>query len=69
MLKNPPKTDHKQIKQIFAQAESDLKLALKEKQIPKGEGLFGESREFIVFELAKSSEQTIEQLVTSKASR
>ncbi len=58
-MKNPPKTKHKLIKQNFAQAENDLRLVLKEKQIPKGEGLFGESREFIVFELAKASNQTI----------
>ena len=58
-MKNPPKTKHKLIKQNFVQAENDLKLAMKEKQIPKGEGFFGESREFIVFELAKASNQTI----------
>jgi len=61
-VKAPPKTKHKLIKQIFAQAESDLKLALKEKQIPEGEGLFGESREFIVFELAKASNQVVTTL-------
>ncbi len=66
ILKNPPKTKHKLIKQNFAQAESDLKLALKEKQIPKGEGLFGESREFIVFELAKASNQTVTSLAVAE---
>ncbi|MGY5880389.1 MAG: MBL fold metallo-hydrolase [Candidatus Thorarchaeota archaeon] len=65
-MKNPPKTKHKLIKQNFAQAESDLKLALKEKQIPKGEGFFGESREFIVFELAKASNQTIGTLANAE---
>lgn len=61
-MKNPPKTKHKMIQQIFEQAESDLKLVLKEKQTPKGEGLFGESREFIVFELAKALNQNTEAL-------
>ncbi len=54
------------IQQIFAQAESDLKLALKGKQIPKGEGIFGESREFIVFELAKALNQNAESLETAQ---
>ncbi len=62
LLKIPPKTKHKMIKQIFEQAERDLELALKEKQIPEGEGLFGESREFIVFELAKSTNQIADTL-------
>lgn len=66
ILKNPPKTKHKMIQQIFAQAENDLKLALKEKHIPKGEGLFGESREFIVFELAKALNQNTESLETAQ---
>jgi len=66
ILKNPPKTKHKLIQQIFAQAESDLKLALKEKQIPKGEGLFGESREYIVFELAKALNQNTDALNTAQ---
>ncbi len=66
ILKNPPKTKHKMIQQIFAQAESDLKLALKGKQIPKGEGIFGESREFIVFELAKALNQNAESLETAQ---
>ena len=66
ILKNPPKTKHKMIQQIFAQAESDLKLALKGKQIPKGEGIFGESREFIVFELAKALNQNTESLETAQ---
>ncbi|MGY5860393.1 MAG: MBL fold metallo-hydrolase [Candidatus Thorarchaeota archaeon] len=65
-MKSPPKTKHKLIKQIFAQAESDLKIALKEKQIPEGEGLFGESREFIVFELAKASNQVVNTLPIAK---
>ncbi len=54
------------IQQIFAQAESDLKLTLKEKQIPEGEGLFGESREFIVFELAKALNQNTDALNTAQ---
>ena len=66
ILKNPPKTKHKMIQQIFAQAESDLKLALKGKQIPKGDGIFGESREFIVFELAKALNQNAESLETAQ---
>ncbi len=66
ILKNPPKTKHKMIQQIFAQAESDLKLAMKEKQIPKGEGLFGESREYIVFELAKALNQNTDALNTAQ---
>ncbi len=66
ILKNPPKTKHKMIQQIFAQAESDLKLTLKEKQIPEGEGLFGESREFIVFELAKALNQNTDALNTAQ---
>lgn len=66
VLKIPPKTKHKMIKQIFEQAESDLKLALKEKQIPEGDGLFGESREFIVFELAKATNQSTEFLSTTE---
>ena len=65
-MKAPPKTNHKKIKQIFSQAESDLKLALKGAQIPKGEGLFGESREFIVFELAKTSSQAVDSLPIAK---
>lgn len=50
------------IKQTLEKAESDLKLALKEKPIQKGEGLFGESRELIVYELAKASNQTVSTL-------
>ena len=65
-MKNPPKTKHKLIKQIFSQAESDLKIALKNKPIPKGEGLFGESREFIVFELAKSAGESISSLTIAE---
>ncbi|MGY5873534.1 MAG: MBL fold metallo-hydrolase [Candidatus Thorarchaeota archaeon] len=61
-MKNPPKTKHKAIKQFFDQAESDLKLAQKGKKIPKGEGLFGESRELIVYELAKSSNESTDSL-------
>ncbi len=66
ILKNPPKTKHKMIQQIFEQAEKDLKLALKAKQLPKGEGIFGESREYIVFELAKALNQNIDSLNTAQ---
>ena len=62
IVKAPPKTKHKLIRRIFSQAESDLKIAMKEKPVPEGEGLFGESREFIVFELAKASNQTVSTL-------
>ncbi len=55
-MKIPPKTKHKLIKELFSQAEKDLKLVEKEKQIPEGEGPFGESREFITYQLAKASD-------------
>ncbi len=62
ILSIPPKTKHKLIKQIFTQAEKDLNNSLKGQPIPEEAGLFGESREFIVFELAKASNQNIESL-------
>ncbi|TFG28778.1 MBL fold metallo-hydrolase [Candidatus Thorarchaeota archaeon] len=61
-MKNLPKTKNKKIKQIFDQAESDLKLLQKGKKVPEGEGLFGESREFIVFELAQTTDESTDNL-------
>ena len=66
ILNIPPKTKHKLIKQIFNQAEKDLNNSLKGQSIPEGEGLFGESREFIIFELAKATNQDTEFLTIAK---
>jgi len=65
-VKNLPKTKHRKIKQIFDQAESDLNSLAKGKKIPEGEGLFGESREYIVYELAKASSADVDELLDAK---
>jgi putative mRNA 3-end processing factor len=65
-LKGPPKTKYKEIKKVLDQAEEDLKLVLKANKVPEGEGLFGESRELIVFELAKSGNHETESLLIGK---
>jgi len=62
----PPKTKHKLIKQSFIQAEKDLDNQIKGKAKPEGVGLFGEPREFIVFELAKATNQNTESLKIAK---
>jgi len=60
--KGVPKTKSKVIRTLFSKAESDLKQVTKGKLIPDELGVFGESREFLVFELAKSMENAIESL-------
>jgi putative mRNA 3-end processing factor len=62
-LKEPPKVKHKAIKKIFDQAAEDLEQVVKGKKVPEGEGPFGESREFIVFEMAKSTNQETQSLL------
>jgi putative mRNA 3-end processing factor len=61
-VKGPSKLKHKEIQKVFDQAAEDLKVVLKGKKISEGEGPFGESREYIVFELAKSSNYEIDNL-------
>ncbi|TFG30923.1 MBL fold metallo-hydrolase [Candidatus Thorarchaeota archaeon] len=61
-MKTLLKTKHKKIKQTFEQAENDLKSIQRGKKIPEGEGLLGESRELIVFELAQTSNISTENL-------
>ncbi len=47
---------------MFSKAESDLSIILKGKEISDEPGIFGESRELLVFELAKSRESPINSL-------
>ncbi|MBN2228595.1 MAG: MBL fold metallo-hydrolase [Candidatus Thorarchaeota archaeon] len=61
-MKGPPKTKHKEIKDIFDKASEDLKNLSKGKKISAGEGPFGESQEYIIFELAKATNQSTENL-------
>ncbi len=60
--KGVPKTKSKVIRKLFSAAESDLQLVTKGKLIPDELGTFGESRELLVFELAKSTGNVIESL-------
>jgi putative mRNA 3-end processing factor len=57
-----PKTKNKVIKELFDQATSDIDLVKKGKKIPDEKGPFDESREFLVFEVAKTKEIDIEGL-------
>ncbi len=54
-LKGIPKTKNKAIRQILDQAASDIELLKKGKEILDGSGAFDESREFIVYEIAKAN--------------
>ena len=65
-LKEPLETKHEEIKRMLHQAEADLKEVLTGKKVPEGEGFFGESREFIAFELAKSKNQDTSSLQIAK---
>ncbi|MFW9980802.1 MAG: hypothetical protein ACFFE3_02660, partial [Candidatus Thorarchaeota archaeon] len=60
--KGIPKTKNKIIRAMLSQAESDLKLLSKNGKIPDGNDIFDESRELLVFELAKSQSNPIESL-------
>jgi len=66
-VKGPLKTKHKEIQKLFDQAAEDLKGISKGKKISEGEGPFGESRELITFELAKSKNQETEKLLIGTA--
>ncbi|MDH4215070.1 MAG: hypothetical protein OEV85_14230, partial [Candidatus Thorarchaeota archaeon] len=65
-MKGPPKTKHKEIQKVFNQAEDDLKAILKGKKVSESEGPFGESRELLTFELAKSNNLDTEKLLVGK---
>jgi putative mRNA 3-end processing factor len=65
-VKKSLKTKHKEINKAFNQASEDFKEVLKGKKVAEGEGLFGESRELIVFELAESESQDTESLLLGK---
>ncbi|MFW9793150.1 MAG: MBL fold metallo-hydrolase [Candidatus Thorarchaeota archaeon] len=54
--KGIPKTKRKFIQKQFDQAVSDLQLIRKGEKVPEDKGIFGEPREFLVFELAKFKE-------------
>lgn len=66
-LKGIPKTKNKAIKQILDQAVSDIDLLKKGKKIPDETGAFDESREFIVFEIAKANAIPTEGLLKAAA--
>jgi len=66
-LKSLPKTKNKKIKKTFDQTTTDLNSLLKGKKISKGEGLFGESSEFLVFELAKTTTEEVEGLSVAES--
>ncbi|MHA2359426.1 MAG: hypothetical protein ACXAB5_04075, partial [Candidatus Thorarchaeota archaeon] len=57
-----PNTKYKVIRTLFSRAESDLQLVTKGKKIPDETGIFGDPRELLVFELAKSIENSVESL-------
>ncbi|MFW9891933.1 MAG: MBL fold metallo-hydrolase [Candidatus Thorarchaeota archaeon] len=60
--KGIPKTKNKIIRSMFSQAESDLKLLSRNEKIPDENDIFNESRELLLFELAKSIGSSVESL-------
>ncbi len=65
--KGIPKTKNKVIKELFNQATSDVDLVKKGKKVPDEKGPFDESREFLVFEVAKATDMTVEGLSQAEA--
>jgi len=61
-----PKTKNKVIKELFNQATSDVDLAKKGKNVPDEKGPFDEPREFLAFEVAKSSEILLQSLTKAE---
>ncbi|MFW9961407.1 MAG: MBL fold metallo-hydrolase [Candidatus Thorarchaeota archaeon] len=66
-MKGPLKTKYKEIQKVFDQAADDLKGISKGNKVPEGEGPFGEPRELVTFELAKSKNQETEKLLIGTA--
>ncbi|MHA1950344.1 MAG: MBL fold metallo-hydrolase [Candidatus Thorarchaeota archaeon] len=64
MTKNKgiPKTKNKMIQTMFNHAETDLQAVAKGKKVSDEPGIFGESREFLVFELSRMKEEPIDTL-------
>ncbi|MHA3963864.1 MAG: MBL fold metallo-hydrolase [Candidatus Thorarchaeota archaeon SMTZ1-45] len=65
-MKGFPKTKNKVINEIFNQAKEDLNLVKKGEKIPDKNGFFDESREFIIFEIAKANDIPTEGLVKAE---
>lgn len=65
-IKGIPKTKNKAIMEIFNQALADLNLVKKGEKIPDEKGPFDESREFIIFEIAKANDIPTESLVKAE---
>jgi putative mRNA 3-end processing factor len=57
--KGIPRTKNKVIKDLFNQATSDIDLVKKGKKVPNEKGLLNEPREFLAFEVAKFSDESI----------
>jgi putative mRNA 3-end processing factor len=62
-----PKTKNKVIKELFNQATSDIELVKNGKKVPEEKGPFGESREFLAFEVSKVTEIPVKGLTKAEA--
>ncbi|MFX1605069.1 MAG: MBL fold metallo-hydrolase [Promethearchaeota archaeon] len=64
--KGIPKTKNKKIKTLFNQAISDVERVKRGVSVPDEKGPFGESREFLAFEVAKATEVPVEGLTKAE---
>ena len=67
--KGIPKTKNKVIQKMFSQAEKDLQLVKKGKELSEELGMFGEARELLVFELSRAMDEPIDSLVVANSAQ